>query len=135
MVRACALAVLGALLAAGCATPPRAPTAAARTLTGSWAFKDRMATPYAYDSADCGTDFGISYDPDGTFNAYEEEGRWSQSGDVVTETVEREIGEKGEMVPVTPQSRTLKLTWLSPNHVNTDGEDGASGMIRCPPGP
>ena len=106
--------------------------ASTQTLVGDWAFVDAhrdASKPVEL----CETDFGARYERDGTFIGYEEEGRWSAAGEELTEIVEREMVEGGDLVAVKPTRRVFRLRWLSPDHVNIEKDGEMSGMIRCPP--
>ena len=110
--------------------------ASAQTLVGDWALVDAHRDA-SMPVEECATDYGLSYAADGTWRTFfgDESGTWSRKGDVASERVTRREDDVNGDRAVREHSYSYRLRWFGPDHVNIVNEDGASGMIRCPPAP
>lgn len=123
------LALVLSLLAAGCATVPRADMPDANWLEGVWLLiDDETAFP-----GDCPSGLPIRYHADGTYSLFEEAGVWRLSGDRLTETATSasESAEPGSVSIGLPfRSRIIRI---GPGEMRKTFADGSTSTLRrCP---
>ncbi|MCW3835140.1 hypothetical protein ACFQ1E_01210 [Sphingomonas canadensis] len=100
-----------------------APGSTEAWLTGSWSYGES-----------CETDFAVHYNADGTLSNYEDEGRWTVAGDMVTETITERLtmGEgDGPEKLAKPEVRTYKVTRIDDRHGELLYQGRKIPILRC----
>ena len=124
-------ALLAALLLAGCATTPRRQSHGGHWLVGTWLM---LAEDIEHPLA-CASGLPIAYAPSGTYQLFDESGRWRLDGDRLTE-IATEITDPGEEgVPEIGRLYVSRIERRGPDEFRKTFADGNTETFRRCPNP